>query len=274
MLCAIRERLLECGLDLHPEKTKIVYCQDSDRKDTHDHIKFDFLGYTFRPRRAKNRWGKPFVSFLPAISDKAAKAIRAEIRSWRLGARRNNQSLEEIAKFVNPYVRGWVNSSAVIIGRRFTRCCVAWNDHWSTGYDANSNDCIVTGDGRFTGWAVLLSGNRTCSCCGKLAFVPRLDNRSRMNREIHVRFSEGLGVRFPWATRLIITGANAALLREEVKPLVIDFLRQRGLELSEEKTHIVHIDEGFDFLGFNFRKYGGKLLIKPAKSSIDRSSRD
>ena len=109
VLGAVRERLLECGLELHPEKTKIVYCQDSDRKGTHDHIKFDFLGYTFRPRRAKNRWGKPFVSFLPAVSDKAAKAIRAEIRSWRLGARRNNQSLEEIAKFVNPIVRGWVN---------------------------------------------------------------------------------------------------------------------------------------------------------------------
>ena len=109
VLGAVRERLLECGLELHPEKTKIVYCQDSDRKGTHDHIKFDFLGYTFRPRRAKNRWGKPFVSFLPAISDKAAKAICAEIRSWRLGARRNNQSLAEIARFVNPYARGWVN---------------------------------------------------------------------------------------------------------------------------------------------------------------------
>ena len=109
VLGGVRERLLECGLELHPEKTKIVYCQDSDREGTHDHIKFDFLGYTFRPRRAKNRWGKMFVSFLPAISDKAAKAIRAEIRSWRLGARRNNQSLEEIARFVNPYVRGWVN---------------------------------------------------------------------------------------------------------------------------------------------------------------------
>ncbi len=102
VLGAVRERLRECGLELHPEKTKIVYCQDSDRKDTHDHIKFDFLGFTFRPRRAMNRWGKPFVSFLPAVSDKAAQAIRAEIRSWRLGARRNNQSLEEIARFVNP----------------------------------------------------------------------------------------------------------------------------------------------------------------------------
>ena len=109
VLSAVRERLLQCGLELHPEKTKIVYCQDSDRQGEYDLIKFDFLGYTFRPRRAKNRKGKMFISFLPAVSNKAAKSIRAKIRSWRLGATRNNQSLEEIAKFVNPVVRGWVN---------------------------------------------------------------------------------------------------------------------------------------------------------------------
>lgn len=109
LLEAVRNRLKECHLEVHPEKTKIVYCQDSDRKGTYDQIQFDFLGYTFRPRRAKNRWGKPFVSFLPAVSNKAAKKIRATIRDWRLGATRNNQSLEDIAQFVNPYVRGWVN---------------------------------------------------------------------------------------------------------------------------------------------------------------------
>lgn len=109
LLTALRQRLAECGLELHPEKTKIVYCKDDDRRGTHDHTSFDFLGYTFRPRRAKNRHGKLFVSFLPGVSQKAAKSIRATIRSWRLGATRNNQSLEEIAKFVNPFVRGWVN---------------------------------------------------------------------------------------------------------------------------------------------------------------------
>ena len=109
LLEAIGNRLKQCHLELHPEKTKIVYCQDSDRRGKHEHIKFDFLGYTFRPRRARNRWGKYFVSFLPAISNKAAKRIRATVRDWRLGANRNNQSLEEIARFVNPYVRGWVN---------------------------------------------------------------------------------------------------------------------------------------------------------------------
>ena len=109
LLATLRQRLAECGLELHPEKTKIVYCKDDDRRGTHEHTSFDFLGYTFRPRRAKNRHGKLFISFLPGVSNKAAKSIRATIRSWRLGATRNNQSLEEIAKFVNPFVRGWVN---------------------------------------------------------------------------------------------------------------------------------------------------------------------
>jgi hypothetical protein len=96
-------------LELHPEKTKMVYGQDADRRGTHDHITCDFLGDTFRPRRAKNRWGKPFRSFLPAMSKNAATSLRATRRSWRLGATRNNQSLEEIAQVVNPSGRGWVN---------------------------------------------------------------------------------------------------------------------------------------------------------------------
>ena len=133
LLEAVRNRLKECHLEVHPEKTKIVYCKDSDRCGTYDHIKFDFLGYTFRPRRAKNRWGKFFVSFLPAVSTKAAKKIRATIRDWRLGATRNNQSLEELAQFVNPYVRGWVNyygryyrSALTPILRYLERSLVYW----------------------------------------------------------------------------------------------------------------------------------------------------
>ncbi len=133
VLGAIRERLLQCGLELHPEKTRMVYCQDSDRQGTHNHITFDFLGYTFRPRRAKNRWGKYLVSFLPAVSRKAANSIRATRRSWRLGGSRNNQSLEEIARFVNPYVRGWVNyygrfyrSALTSVLRSLERALVYW----------------------------------------------------------------------------------------------------------------------------------------------------
>ena len=71
-----------------------------------------------------------------------------------------------------------------------------------------------------------------------------------------------------YADDFVITGCSRTLLEDEVKPLVVQFLAERGLELAEEKTRIVHIDQGFDFLGFNIRKYNGKLLIQPAKSSI------
>jgi RNA-directed DNA polymerase len=133
VLRAVGQRLGECRLELHPVKTKIVYCKDDDRPGSHEHIKFDFLGYTFRPRRAKNRHGKFFVSFLPAISDAAAKAIRATIREWRLAATRNNQSLEDIAQFVNPYVRGWIQyygrfyrSALTPVLRHLERALIKW----------------------------------------------------------------------------------------------------------------------------------------------------
>jgi RNA-directed DNA polymerase len=73
-----------------------------------------------------------------------------------------------------------------------------------------------------------------------------------------------------YADDFVITGASKEVLEQRVKPAVMAFLEARGLELSEEKTHITHIDDGFDFLGFNVRKYNGKLLIKPAKASVKR----
>src|SRR5215831_9617328 len=75
----------------------------------YENIKFDFLGYSFQPRRAKNRWGKHFISFLPAISAKAAKRIRQTIRDWRMASTRNNQRLEDLARFTNPVVAGWLS---------------------------------------------------------------------------------------------------------------------------------------------------------------------
>src|SRR3982750_24423 len=86
VLEAIRGRLAECGLELHPTKTRVVYCKDDDRPGKYEHIAFDFLGYTFQPRRAKNRWGRYFVSFLPAISPTTATATRQTIRGWRTRA--------------------------------------------------------------------------------------------------------------------------------------------------------------------------------------------
>ena len=133
VLEAIRDRFAQCRLELHPVKTRIVYCKDDDRRGEHEHIKFDFLGYTFQPRRAKNRWGKFFVSFLPAISDKAAKKIRAVIRAWRMASTRNNQRLEDLARLVNPRVRGWMNyygrfyrSKCVQVLRHLNEALAAW----------------------------------------------------------------------------------------------------------------------------------------------------
>lgn len=107
MLIALRKRFSECKLELHPVKTRIVYCKDDDRRGNSPEIKFDFLGYTFRPRRAKNRWGKFFVSFLPAISNKAATELRSEIHDWRLHLK-PDKSLEDLSQMFNPVIRGWI----------------------------------------------------------------------------------------------------------------------------------------------------------------------
>src|SRR6202011_3550642 len=105
---AIAARLQECGLELHPEKTKVVYCKDDDRRGSYPNEKFDFLGYTFRPRRSKNRWGKCFVNFSPAVSNQAATKMRQAIRRWRLHLR-SDKALDDLAHMWNPVLRGWIN---------------------------------------------------------------------------------------------------------------------------------------------------------------------
>jgi group II intron reverse transcriptase/maturase len=104
---ALAERFAQCGLELHPVKTRIIYCKDNDRRDNYPETSFDFLGYTFRPRRSKNRWGKHFINFSPAISNKAAKAIRQEVRSWKLHLR-SDKSLEDLSRMFNAVIRGWI----------------------------------------------------------------------------------------------------------------------------------------------------------------------
>ena len=133
VLNAIRERFAECGLELHPVKTRIVYCKSSNRREEHEHVAFEFLGYTFQPRLAKNREGKFFVGFLPAISAKAAKKIRATIREWRMASTRNNQRLEDLARLTDPSVRGWLNyygrfyrSKVVNVLRHLNEALAAW----------------------------------------------------------------------------------------------------------------------------------------------------
>jgi group II intron reverse transcriptase/maturase len=105
---AIELRFAECELELNLQKTKIVYCKDSNRRGDYSEQKFDFLSYTFQPRRAKDRTGRYFVGFNPAISNKATKSICDVMRRWKLH-RRTDKSLDEIAKMINPVLKGWIN---------------------------------------------------------------------------------------------------------------------------------------------------------------------
>lgn len=105
---AVDERLKACGLSLHPDKTKIVYCRDANRKEKHPFTQFDFLGYSFRGRLAKSHSGKYFNSFSPAISRDSKKHIHNKMRQWRLG-RWTDAELEDIARKVNSSLRGWWN---------------------------------------------------------------------------------------------------------------------------------------------------------------------
>ena len=105
---ALRERLKECKLELNPEKTRIIYCKDDNRNGSYPIISFDFLGFTFRPRKAKNHKGQVFTSFLPGISNDAAKEIRQEIRSFKIH-RRCSETLESLSEMLNPKLRGWIN---------------------------------------------------------------------------------------------------------------------------------------------------------------------
>jgi len=108
VLDMIARRMAEVGLELNRAKTRIVYCKDEDRKDSYENERFDFLGYTFRPRLAKNRQGKCFVNFLPAVGDDAKREIGREIRSWHI-VRRSDKDLSALAWMIDPAVRGWAN---------------------------------------------------------------------------------------------------------------------------------------------------------------------
>ena len=128
----LEQRLRECGLELNPEKTRIVYCLQEGRPEEYPRQSFDFLGYTFRPRLASTRRGRLFVGFLPAISNKSAKSIRSRIKAWLVHLH-TDLSMEEIAKWCNPFLQGWINyfgrffkSALHPLARYFDRILIKW----------------------------------------------------------------------------------------------------------------------------------------------------
>jgi group II intron reverse transcriptase/maturase len=132
VLAAIGARMEQVGLRLHPDKTKIVYCKDGNRRGAYEHTSFTFLGFTFQARRARNRKGKNFTNFLPAISKGALKKISGEVRSWRLHLR-IGLTFSELARRINPIVRGWMQyygafyrSELLPLLRRISAYLVRW----------------------------------------------------------------------------------------------------------------------------------------------------
>lgn len=103
----LRQRLLDCCLELHPEKTRVVYCKDQHRKLDHDVIQFDFLGFNFCPRRSNDRYGRAFTNFAPALSRSAATSMRQAIRSWKLQFK-SDKSIEDLARLYGPRIQGWI----------------------------------------------------------------------------------------------------------------------------------------------------------------------
>lgn len=132
LLAELRQRFEECGLELHPKKTKIIYCKDANRKGKYVYTSFDFLGYTFRPRWVKSRDNILFTSFSPAVSNASMKAMRDQIRQWNW-RNYSGLSLEMIARKSNPIIRGWINyygkynpSNLYGVLRHFNKNLVKW----------------------------------------------------------------------------------------------------------------------------------------------------
>lgn len=125
---AIAARLADVGLELNETKTRIVYCKSTYRSGSYEHERFDFLGYTFRPRLAVNSRGMGFVAFSPAVSDYAAKRMRQEMRRWRLHLR-SGQTLLDLAQTVNAVIQGWINYYGRFRRSELVRVFSYLNDH-------------------------------------------------------------------------------------------------------------------------------------------------
>jgi RNA-directed DNA polymerase len=104
----VKERLCECRLEMHPEKSRIVYCRDINRQDEYPTTQFTFLGYCFRPRKAVDKYGRVYVNFAPAVSREALKSMRQTVRGWHIQLK-CDKSLADLSNMFNPVLRGWMN---------------------------------------------------------------------------------------------------------------------------------------------------------------------
>ena len=109
VLSNLKRRLQDCGLELHPEKTKVVYCKDYRRQESHSNVKFDFLGYSFQPRSTMSKkTGSMFLGFDCAISISSKKQIVDKMRELEI-PKLTHKCIVGVAQFLAPYIRGWIN---------------------------------------------------------------------------------------------------------------------------------------------------------------------
>ncbi len=196
----VGEQTERMPFSLHPRTTKIVSCKDSNRRGRDPQISFDCLGDTFRPRSAKAKPGRRFTGYTPALSRKALKRIGDTVRRWKL-QRWSGHTIEDMARALNPVIAGWVNDSGHF-GRKerdriqnlldFARLSQMGAEKGQKAHPQLQKESSVHGK---TATAA------TGAMCSREPAIGWLNKKSRMNREIHVRFCEGLRVKLPRATR-------------------------------------------------------------------------
>ena len=182
---ALETRLAACKLELHPQKTKIVYCKDDNRLGSYPVQQFDFLGFTFRTRRVKNRDGEMFIGFVPAVSGAAAKAMRLTVRRRRLH-HRNDLTLAEVAAWVRPIITGWMNyyghfqrSALIPAFRPLDFFLLRWARHKYRRFQSARM--------KTRRWLERVRARQPL-LFPHWVLEGRLNNGSRMNGDVHVRF--------------------------------------------------------------------------------------
>jgi len=243
---ALEPRCAACRLALHPQQTQMVDGKEDARRGPDLPERFDVLGDTCCARRSTHRWGQGFVNGSPAVSAEATRDCRCERRRWHRHPRRDT-ALEDLSRRFNPVLRG-STTIAGLTSRPSSRRSRMWTGSWSDGRCGHTSACEGTSAERSTGGGALRVGSRTCLYPG-VSGRPRLEAQSRMSREGHVRFREGVGVRVPRATRLVIVCRTRAAAQRALEA-VTRVLQKLTLTLHPTKTGSVDVKRaGFACLG-------------------------
>ena len=234
VLAAIAQRLAEVGLRLHPDKTKIVYCRDDNRRGTFGVTAFTFLGYRFCPRSVRGSHGRLFTAFVPAISPEALKKISGEVRRWRLHTR-TRHDLRDLAELVNPIVRGWMHyygrffrSELHPLLKRINAYLVRWA--------RKKYRRLASFKRAKRWWDHLVNRHRDLFAQWQWTGGSNgSDDKSRVTGDRHARFCGSPGVRFPRATRLTKYRAEHPVTEELSLP---DRARLRELERDNRELRL------------------------------------